>query len=391
MIMLPFSIALYFMQELMGNKSILLVGIPFLLVLFVMRKYTASNKLNDQLTFASDIGHELADQLRFVDVLETFIEKLKAVVSYENAYILDYRMGEEFALLIGSENGKLTTSKYSVSFDSKKMAEELDMEQPKIFYNQKEAAKLKSIRFLDAVESVMTVPIKRNKKVEGFIVLTSSSKNKFETIETQIVEILAGYLAITLEKARYFERTIEKSERCALTKLNNFRYLDSKLDEEVTRYQKGEIHSLSACIMDIDHFKKINDTYGHESGNTILIKLAKILEKFVVSHETLARYGGEEFVLLLPNCTKIEAIDRAEVIRQEVERTLFTIVPDLSEECTPIDVHITVSIGVASIPEDAEDVKDLMRNADRALYIGGKQAGRNRVGVYGVESVVSVG
>ena len=390
MVLLPFSVALYFMYALHGDKSILLVGIPFLIVLLVIRRYTLSSDLNEKLTYASDIGRELADRLRFVEVLENFIVKLKAVVAYKNAYVIDYRLKEEFILLMGYENDRLTTSMSEISISLKKDDYEFDLDQSKVFYNRKAVNKLQSIRFITPVESVLTVPIKRNGQTEGLLLLTSSEKNSFKGIDVQIVGILAGYLAISLEKARYFERTIEKSERCALTKLHNYRYLDSKLDEEITRYYTGEMTSLSAIIMDIDHFKKVNDTYGHESGNTILNKLARILENHIETHETLARYGGEEFVLLLPNCTKVEAIERAETIRVEVERTLFTIVPDLSENLTPIEIQITVSIGVASIPEDAEDARNLMRNADRALYIGGKQAGRNQVGVYEAKKVVNI-
>ena len=89
-----------------------------------------------------------------------------------------------------------------------------------------------------------------------------------------------------------------------------------KLQPEVICYHTGEITSLSAVIFDIDHIKKVNYSYGHESGNTTLIKLARILEKYVEQYETLARYGGEEFVLLLVGCTKVEAIDRAELCRR---------------------------------------------------------------------------
>ena len=107
-------------------------------------------------------------------------------------------------------------------------------------------------------------------------------------------------------------------------------------------------------------------------------------------NETLARYGGEEFVIVLPDTGKEDAVELAEMIRQEVENTAFTVIPDLSKDRTPIEVKMTVSIGVASVPNDAGSVKDLMRNADRALYIGGKQAGRNRVGVYDEEAITSV-
>ena len=139
-------------------------------------------------------------------------------------------------------------------------------------------------------------------------------------------------------------------------------------------------------MLDIDHFKSINDTYGHECGNVILVRLAELLKNFNSTITTLARYGGEEFVFVLPNTTKEEATDLAEEIRAEVEKTNFVITPDLTEEepvdRNSIDVNITISLGVATAPDDSQNAKDLLRNADRALYIGGKQSGRNLVGVY---------
>ena len=116
----------------------------------------------------------------------------------------------------------------------------------------------------------MTAPIKRNQKTEGFLILTSKRKNIFQAIEMKIVDVLTGYFAISLVKARYYEKTVEQSERCGLTNLHNFRYLDAKLDEEIIRFHTGDINSLSVLMLDIDHFKLINDTYGHQSGNDLL-------------------------------------------------------------------------------------------------------------------------
>lgn len=248
---------------------------------------------------------------------------------------------------------------------------------------------MRNLKFSSSVKSVMVVPIKRDQKTEGFLILTSNHKNMFQALDMKIVEMLAGYFAVSLVKARLYERTVEQSERCGLTKLYNFRYLDTKLDEEIIRYHTGEIDSLSTIILDIDYFKSINDTYGHQSGNDLLRALSTVLLAYVGPSVTLARYGGEEFVFLLPNRGKEETIELAEDIRREVADTVFRIVPDLSEDRSPIDVQMTISIGVATVPEDAEDAKLLLRNADRALYIGGKQAGRNRVGVFSDKEIVT--
>lgn len=383
-VIFPFSLSLYFLYIHLGNNSLLLVGIPFLLVLIVARMYNTSNDLNTRLTFAGDIGHELADQLRFDEVLETFLRKLKGVVPFDNGYIIDLRGGLHYIPLMGIEAEEIQKTVKGISFlYDQREKDGFDLTTSKIFHTKKEAQLLRYVQFALPTESVITAPIKRNNKTEGFLILTSKKKNTFQPIDVDLIDMLVGYLAISLEKARYFESTIEKSIRCGLTKLHNFRYLDAKLEEEIIRYRANQTSTLSVLLMDIDYFKKINDTYGHESGNDLLCKLSEILQSYVGPDETLARYGGEEFVIILPNTSKEYAVDLAEAIRTEVEDASFTIIPDLSEERTPIEVKMTISVGVATVPEDAADAKSILRNADRALYIGGKQAGRNRVGVYG--------
>ncbi|CAM3109502.1 GGDEF domain-containing protein [Filibacter tadaridae] len=391
MLLLPFAIALYFLYEHLGNKAIILTGIPFLIILLIGKMYNQSDNLNGKLSSASSVGRKLADQLRVDDVIKTFIEKLKDVVSYENAYVLDLRSGEHLYLLMSSENGLISQNASCIDFKSLKEENDgLSLDVTTILRSKKELRSLKNFQFLDSVKCVMTAPIRRNQKTEGFLILTSNKKNVFQSLERKIVDILTGYFAISLVKASYYEKTIENSERCGLTHLYNYRYLDATLDEEMIRLHTREIASLSVIMMDIDHFKSINDTYGHQSGNDLLVALARLLEKVVPEKATLARYGGEEFVIALPDIEKEAAIELAEQIRHEVDQSLFTIVPDLSEEREPVDVHMTVSIGVASVPEDADDAKALIRNADRALYIGGKQAGRNRVGVYGGDKSIHV-
>ncbi|WP_252502818.1 sensor domain-containing diguanylate cyclase [Sporosarcina sp. Marseille-Q4943] len=382
-LLLPFAIVFSFLLEQLGNQAFLLIGVPFLLVLIVTRNYMESNQLNDVLASAAEIGHQLADRLGVEDVLLTFIDKIKRVIPYDSAYIVDLRMSENLVLLAHKEGEFRSGMVTRISFPQKRCdGDGLEVEVTKLFLNKKSVASLKGYTFDSSVESVLTAPIKRNQKTEGFLILTSNQRYAFEEVHVQMVDLLTGYFATAVEKARYYERTVEKSVRCGLTGLYNYRYLESKLDEEMVRYHTSEISTLSTIILDIDHFKSINDTYGHQSGNDLLCAFAALLRKYQTSDMTLARYGGEEFVMILPNYEKEDAIKLAETIRKEMEESSFKIIPDLSEEREPTIINMTVSIGVATMPMDAKDGKELLRNADRALYIGGKQAGRNRVGIY---------
>jgi len=126
-------------------------------------------------------------------------------------------------------------------------------------------------------------------------------------------------------------------------------------------------------VIDLDHFKRLNDTYGHAAGDTALVGVAGILRGLARQSDVLARVGGEEFALLLPECTAADARMRAQEIRMAIERIS-------ANWPTPV----TVSIGLAALPEHAGSGEDLMAAADVALY-GAKRAGRNTVRTYRVE------
>lgn len=382
-LLLPFAIMFCLLLEQLGNQAFLLIGVPFLLVLIVTRNYMKSNQFNDVLASAAEIGHQLADRLGVEDVLLTFIDKIKRVIPYDSAYIVDLRTGGNLVMLAFKEGEFRSGTPTRFLFPQKKVVEDgLDLEVTKLFLNKRSVDSLTGYTFDSSVESVLTAPIKRNQKTEGFLILTSHQRYAFEDVHVKMLDLLTGYFATAVEKARYYERTVEKSVRCGLTGLYNFRYLESKLDEEMVRFHTGEISTLSTIILDIDHFKAVNDTYGHQSGNDLLCAFAALLRSLQTTEMTLARYGGEEFVIILPDYEKEDAVEFAEMIRKEMEESSFKIIPDLSEDREPTIVNMTVSVGVATMPMDAKDGKELLRNADRALYIGGKQAGRNRVGVY---------
>lgn len=154
------------------------------------------------------------------------------------------------------------------------------------------------------------------------------------------------------------------------------------LSSEFGKLQKGKRGLLSLILLDIDHFKSVNDTYGHQSGNEILIELAERLRNRIGDIGTVARYGGEEFVLLLPDMMKGDALKLAEQIRLLIANEPFTLLQSMDEEGKQILIDITASIGVATAPQDAEDSLALIRHADRALYVGAKRSGRNRVAEY---------
>jgi diguanylate cyclase (GGDEF)-like protein len=156
-----------------------------------------------------------------------------------------------------------------------------------------------------------------------------------------------------------------------LTGIWNRRYLWERLEEEISKAKRFH-HALSCLMIDIDDFKAINDTYGHITGDTVLIEIAKILKKQCRSHDLLARFGGEEFVMVLQQTDLDGAGQLAQRLVKTVERQPFS-----TEDHKPLKV--TISIGVATYPaEYITDVNGLIKKADEALYQA-KRKGKNRV------------
>lgn len=171
-----------------------------------------------------------------------------------------------------------------------------------------------------------------------------------------------------LQKAN--ELLLEVSHTDHLTGRYNRRYLMEVLDREFSRARRSG-GSLSLMIIDIDHFKWINDTYGHQEGDLVLAEAASVFRDELRGYDTAVRYGGDEFVAVLPDTTLPDAMAVAERMRQAVMKSRFP--GKLS------DVRLSFSIGIAVHPgEGIETVTDLIREADNALYRA-KEKGRNRI------------
>jgi len=162
-----------------------------------------------------------------------------------------------------------------------------------------------------------------------------------------------------------------------LTGLYNRKFFMGRFAEEVT-WSMSYKEPLSIMLLDIDHFKKVNDTYGHSCGDEVLKQLAQRVASVVRPEHTAARYGGEEFIVLLPNISRDDAAGIAEEIRTSVQSN------DFSCDCQDQTVHLsaTISIGVTTMdPGDELTLDQLIDQGDKALYAA-KEAGRNRVIVH---------
>jgi diguanylate cyclase (GGDEF)-like protein len=177
-------------------------------------------------------------------------------------------------------------------------------------------------------------------------------------------ERFVGHCALAMRNANLLERVQQMAVTDGLTQLANRRSFDRALERELHRAERTE-GRLSIVMLDIDHFKALNDNFGHVVGDTVLRQVAAALRECGREYDTIARYGGEEFAAVLPGCSSALALKVAERLRRAVEET-------------PTDVPVTASAGVATYPYDGSDVSSLLEAADQALY-GSKNAGRNQV------------
>lgn len=167
----------------------------------------------------------------------------------------------------------------------------------------------------------------------------------------------------------YHEEIYRLTTIDGLTQIFNKRYFVETLEREIGRAQRYRRH-LSLIMFDIDHFKEVNDTYGHLAGDHILRQLAATIKTRIRREDILARYGGEEFAIVLPEIDKENAITFAEKVRQLVERSVF--------EFEANQIPVTVSVGVGTLTPELEAPEDLIKIADERLY-DAKEQGRNRV------------
>jgi diguanylate cyclase (GGDEF)-like protein len=220
------------------------------------------------------------------------------------------------------------------------------------------------------MRSDVTIPLRARGQVTGALRLACRRRHAYEPEEVEVLSRLADVMAMAIENQRLLQVTRRMAEVDGLTGVCNRRHFQVLLAREIERSLAAGA-PLSLVLADIDHFKQVNDRYGHPAGDAALLHVARILSRRPRRSDVVARYGGEEFAVLLPGTTLEAAQALADELRREIEAAPASIGPG-----TPITV--TASFGVAALPDHGTREPELVGAADRALYRA-KQGGRNRV------------
>ncbi len=224
--------------------------------------------------------------------------------------------------------------------------------------------------FEHRIRNLLSVPLKVKDRVTGVVnIVNKMSEEGFSPDDQRLMEALAHQAAMAVEHARLYELAITDG----LTKLFIHRYFQARLDEEIMRAKRYHT-TVSLILFDIDHFKKFNDTYGHQQGDIVLIESAKLIKQAVRDTVDIpARYGGEEFAIILPETDAKGAQLVAERLRKTVEAYDY---PGQGKA-----LKVTISLGIASFPDHASTKPVLIKKADIALYAC-KEKGRNCSSIY---------
>jgi diguanylate cyclase (GGDEF)-like protein len=216
-------------------------------------------------------------------------------------------------------------------------------------------------------QSEICVPLIFFGEKMGVLALDAARKNAFDSEDRQPLESVADICAAAIQNANNFDRMKQLAYVDGLTGIHNRRFFEMRIVEELERAGRFQ-GRMSAIMVDIDHFKKLNDEFGHLLGDEILRSVSSILKQQLRKMDMVCRYGGDEFAILVPETAGENAIRVAEKLRRQVETHHFPGVPR----------PVTISCGVADYPTHGITRDEVMAAADSALYTA-KQAGRNRV------------
>ena len=218
-------------------------------------------------------------------------------------------------------------------------------------------------------DSLLAVPLRARNRTLGALVLTAP-RGAFDASFRRVVEILANQAAATISLIKDREQQRQLAVRDGLTGLYNRRAFNELLVTAIANEDRREGGRFGLVLVDLDHFKQLNDTYGHPAGDAALRSIARLLAQHLRKGDQAARYGGEEFVVILPGSDEKRAAQAAERLRSAIEKHRLVF--------EGARIPLAASFGVAVWPADGREPESLLASTDRALYAA-KEAGRNRV------------
>jgi diguanylate cyclase (GGDEF)-like protein len=334
------------------------------------RAFTEVHLAQRQIRALRTMHQRLIAHLHPDHLLQDLANELRRLLSFDRLTLWSYSRQEAHLQIVGVHPAQMRDVFPAYLEASGTLGKALDRRKPVVLAHSL-AERLPDVREYFRGH-VMIVPLCVHDYPWGLLVLERDAQREpFVRADYETIQVLVEHLAILLENLRLYRQTAEMAVRDGLTGLLNHRRLHERLQEELSRALRYH-RPLSLLMIDVDYFKRYNDTYGHQRGDELLRQLAEILRRNIRQSDIAGRYGGEEFAVILPETDKQSAVVLAQRLCEVVASTPFPGHP------SGVPVRCTVSIGVASCPEDALTVSDLIAAADTALYRA-KRFGKNRV------------
>jgi two-component system, cell cycle response regulator len=341
----------------------------------------------DQRRHLMDILHDVTDELSTGEIYHLLARRVAHALGLSQCSVVLTHQGgpprvAAYAFETGISNFVLSMDKYpelQTALDTGRPVLVENVMVSPLYRHVRESWARDGIRI--STRSVIAIPFAMQANEAGvFFLRRNVTEPPLTTADVEFAEAVIRAAVSAIQRATLIESTIADNRRLEelahtdpLTKALNRRALGERLAAEMERVRRYST-TMSLLLIDLDHFKQVNDTHGHLAGDDVLIEVAALLQRVVRAVDIVARYGGEEFVVVLPETGAAGAEAFAERLRELIEEQCF-----VASRGNPI--RLTTSIGVSSFPSfGVESVEDLLANADQALYRA-KADGRNRVRV----------
>ncbi len=334
-----------------------------------IRSEIEAKKAQQQADALREALTEITTQLSLAEVLRKILDSLKKVLSYDSATLFLKLDGEiKIVAARGFDNTGLLLNRTFPS--NHQLIKAIDsVRNPLILKDAAHDPRFEKWDIKEQSRSWMGIPLIRNHITIGYLTLDNNQPDIYTEEDANTAQLFANGAAIVIENAKLYEKSQQLATSDALTSIFNRRHFYELALNEFERSVRYKA-PLSVIMLDIDHFKYINDKYGHLTGDQILISFVQRVHAELRTSDIFARYGGEEFIILLPETDNQQAIQVAERIRLVTAEKPFA-----NKKTAP---YITISLGVATLDPSCDNLDTLIDRSDKALYEA-KQIGRNRV------------
>jgi len=318
-----------------------------------------------ELSIFHDVAKALTSSLNLDSILQTIMEKVAEYFRPDNWSLLMVDDSAEelyFAIAVGDAADALRSVRLKVGEGIAgwvaKTGEPLIV--PDVYSDERFAKRIDEMTRW-RTRSIICIPLRSKHRVLGVIQLINVDMSGFGDGDLFFLQAICDYAAIAIDNARAVEKIQELTITDDCTGLYNARHLYKTLEAEVYRSARFG-YEFTVLFIDLDHFKQVNDTWGHLAGSKLLAEIGFAIKSHLRLIDFAFRYGGDEFVILLPQTSKKQALNVARRLLQSFRNSEF-----LKEE--GINVNVRASLGVASYPGDAKSVHEIIRQADEMMYL----------------------